>query len=398
MPGRIIQAVKQAGTKNPVILLDEIEKMTRSYQGDPMAAMLEVLDPDQNDSFTDHYLDAPFSLSEVVFVATANSLEQVPRPLFDRLEIISISGYTEEEKVAIAENHILPKILYRHGLSEKQLKIPAATLRKIIQEYTREAGVRSLERNLANVCRKVASQVVKEEVESVRLQPNLVPKFLGPPKIVRENEVKGPQVGIVMGLAWTETGGETLSIEVNTMPGKGKLQLTGQLGDVMKESAEAAFSYIRSHAELLGIPTNFHETLDIHIHIPEGATPKDGPSAGVAMCCALVSAISKRPARGSLAMTGEITLRGRVLPIGGLKEKVLAALRAGIKTVILPRSNEKDLADIPDYVKEKVELIPVAHLDEVFALIFKDKTKKTEAAKTRNTVGGAKRSALGRVK
>lgn len=398
MPGRIIQAVKQAGTKNPVILLDEIEKMTRSYQGDPMAAMLEVLDPDQNDSFTDHYLDAPFSLSEVVFVATANSLEQVPRPLFDRLEIISISGYTEEEKVAIAENHILPKILYRHGLSEKQLKIPAATLRKIIQEYTREAGVRSLERNLANVCRKVASQVVKEEVESVKLQPNLVPKFLGPPKIVRENEVKGPQVGIVMGLAWTETGGETLSIEVNTMPGKGKLQLTGQLGDVMKESAEAAFSYIRSHAELLGIPTNFHETLDIHIHIPEGATPKDGPSAGVAMCCALVSAISKRPARGSLAMTGEITLRGRVLPIGGLKEKVLAALRAGIKTVILPRSNEKDLADIPDYVKEKVELVPVAHLDEVFALIFKDKTKKTEAAKTRNTVGGAKRSALGRVK
>jgi ATP-dependent Lon protease len=398
MPGRIIQAVKQAGTKNPVILLDEIEKMTRSYQGDPMAAMLEVLDPDQNDSFTDHYLDAPFSLSEVVFVATANSLEQVPRPLFDRLEIISISGYTEEEKVAIAENHILPKILYRHGLSEKQLKIPAATLRKIIQEYTREAGVRSLERNLANVCRKVASQVVKEEVESVRLQPNLVPKFLGPPKIVRENEVKGPQVGIVMGLAWTETGGETLSIEVNTMPGKGKLQLTGQLGDVMKESAEAAFSYIRSHAELLGIPANFHETLDIHIHIPEGATPKDGPSAGVAMCCALVSAISKRPARGSLAMTGEITLRGRVLPIGGLKEKVLAALRAGIKTVILPRSNEKDLADIPDYVKDKVELVPVAHLDEVFALIFKDKTKKTEAAKTRNTVGGAKRSALGRIK
>jgi len=398
MPGRIIQAIKQAATKNPVILLDEIEKMTRSYQGDPMAAMLEVLDPDQNDSFTDHYLDAPFSLSEVVFVATANSLENVPRPLFDRLEIISISGYTEEEKVAIAENHILPKILYRHGLDEKQLKVPAATLRKIIQEYTREAGVRSLERNLANVCRKVASQVVKNEIESVKLLPNMVPKFLGPPKIVRENEVKGPQVGIVMGLAWTETGGETLSIEVNTMPGKGKLQLTGQLGDVMKESAEAAFSYIRSHAELLGIPANFHETLDIHIHIPEGATPKDGPSAGVAMCCALVSAISKRPARGSVAMTGEITLRGRVLPIGGLKEKVLAALRAGIKTVILPRSNEKDLADIPEYVKDKVELVPVAHLDEVFALIFKDKTNKTEASKTRNTVSGAKRSALGRVK
>jgi ATP-dependent Lon protease len=331
MPGRIIQAIKNAGTKNPVILLDEIEKMTRSYQGDPMAAMLEVLDPDQNESFTDHYLDAPFSLSEVVFVATANSLDAVPRPLYDRLEVIPISGYTEEEKLAIAEQHIIPKTLRKHGLTTKQLKIPSATVRRIIQEYTREAGVRGLERNLAGLCRKVAAQVVKNEIESLKLQPNMVPKFIGPPRIVRENEVKGPQVGIVTGLAWTETGGETLSIEVNTMPGKGKLQLTGQLGDVMKESAQAAFSYIRSHAEILGIDPNFQDGLDIHIHIPEGATPKDGPSAGVAMCCALVSAISKRPARGSVAMTGEITLRGRVLPIGGLKEKVLAALRAGIK-------------------------------------------------------------------
>lgn len=398
MPGRIIQAVKSAGTKNPVILLDEIEKMTRSYQGDPMAAMLEVLDPDQNESFTDHYLDAPFSLSEVVFVATANSLDSVPRPLYDRLEVIPISGYTEEEKLAIAEQHIIPKTLRKHGLSNKQLKIPAATVRRIIQEYTREAGVRSLERNLASVCRKVAAQVVKKEIEALRLQPNLVPKFIGPPRIVRENEVKGPQVGIVTGLAWTETGGETLSIEVNTMPGKGKLQLTGQLGDVMKESAQAAFSYIRSHAEILGIDPSFQDGLDIHIHIPEGATPKDGPSAGVAMCCALVSAISKRPARGSVAMTGEITLRGRVLPIGGLKEKVLAALRAGIKTVIIPRSNEKDLQDLPDYVKEKVEILPVAHLDEVFAIIFKEKARKPSTGKSRSSVSGARRSALGRVK
>ncbi|MBX9671860.1 MAG: endopeptidase La [Candidatus Obscuribacterales bacterium] len=372
MPGRIIQAVKQAGTKNPVILLDEIEKMTRSYQGDPTAAMLEVLDPDQNDSFTDHYLDAPFSLSEVVFVATANSLDYVPRPLLDRLEVIRISGYTEEEKVAIAEQHILPKTLEKHGLSAKQLKMPEPTIRKIIQEYTREAGVRSLERCFATVSRKVATQVVKGELESLKLQPNAVPKYLGPPKIVRENESKGPQVGIVTGLAWTETGGETLSIEVNTMPGKGKLQLTGQLGDVMKESAHAAFSYIRSHAEKLGIDDKFQDNLDIHIHVPEGATPKDGPSAGAAMACALVSAISKRATKGDIAMTGEITLRGRVLAIGGLKEKILAAIRAGIKTVIFPRSNEKDLQDIPDYVLDRVDLKPVAHLDEVFGLIFKD--------------------------
>jgi ATP-dependent Lon protease len=335
----------------------------------------------------------------VVFVATANTLDHVPRPLNDRLEVIPISGYTEEEKVAIAENHIIPKTLRRHGLTTKQLKINSATLRKIIQEYTREAGVRGLERSLASICRKVASQVVKEEVESVKMQPAMVPKFLGPPRVVRENEVKGPQVGIVTGLAWTEAGGETLSIEVNTMPGKGNLQLTGQLGDIMKESAQAAFSYLRSHAESLGIDPNFQETQDIHVHIPEGATPKDGPSAGVAMCCALVSAISKRPARGNLAMTGEITLRGRILPIGGLKEKVLAALRAGIKTVIYPRANEKDLIELPDYVKDKVELIAVSHLDEVFALVFKDKAKKRPAvAKGRPAIAGARRSALGPVR
>lgn len=396
MPGRIIQAIKQAGTKNPVILLDEVEKMTRSYMGDPTAAMLEVLDPDQNENFTDHYLDAPFSLREVVFVATANTLDYIPRPLYDRLEIIRLSGYTEEEKVAIAEQHIVPKTLEKHGLISRQLKIPDQTMRKIIQEYTREAGVRSLERSIATICRKVATQIVKNSGASVRLTPNMVTRYLGPPKIIRENEVRGPQVGIVTGLAWTEIGGETLSIEVNIMPGKGKLQLTGQLGDVMKESAHAAFSYIRSHAEKLGIDPNFHDSLDIHIHIPEGAIPKDGPSAGIGLAIALISAVSKRPVRASLAMTGEITLRGRVLGIGGLKEKVLAALRAGVKTVLFPRTNEKDLQEIPDYVKNKLELIPVGHLDEVFQVAFKDKAK-TRSGKSRGVQRvAARRSAHSR--
>lgn len=379
MPGRIIQAIKQAGTKNPVILLDEVEKMTRSYMGDPTAAMLEVLDPDQNEHFTDHYIDAPFSLREVFFVATANSLEYIPRPLLDRLEVIPLSGYTEEEKLAIAELHIIPKTMEKHGISAQHLKLTKAILRKIIQEYTREAGVRNLERALAAVCRKVATQLVKNTSTVVKLTPEALPKYLGPPKYLREAEAHGPQVGMVTGLAWTEMGGETLTVEVNLMPGKGKLQLTGQLGDVMKESAMAAFSYIRSHAEYLGIDPNFSENMDIHIHVPEGAIPKDGPSAGVALSLALYSALSKRPIKPSLAMTGEITLRGRILAIGGLKEKVLAAARAGIKTVIFPRSNEKDTFEIPDYVKAKVDLVPVAHLDEVFALAFNDSKHKNTA-------------------
>ncbi len=399
MPGRIIQAVKQSGTKNPVILLDEIEKMTRSYMGDPTAAMLEVLDPDQNDSFTDHYLDAPFSLREVVFVATANALDYIPRPLYDRLEIIPISGYTEEEKLSIADQHIIPKLLEKHGLSLRVLKMPSAAVRKVIQEYTREAGVRQLERNLATICRKVAAQIVKDPKSVIKLAPNLVNKYLGPAKIVRENETRGPQIGIVTGLAWTETGGETLSVEVNTMPGKGKLQLTGQLGDVMKESAQAAFSYIRMHAEELGIDPDFGEKLDIHVHIPEGAIPKDGPSAGVALAVALISAVTKRPVRANLAMTGEITLRGRILAIGGLKEKVLAAVRAGVKTVLLPKSNEKDLQEIPEYVKKQLQLLPVAHLDEVFAVAFKEKTKPTTGTKPRGlNRQAARRSASGPVK
>lgn len=375
MPGRIIQAVKQAGTKNPVILLDEIEKMTRSHMGDPTAAMLEVLDPDQNDNFTDHYLDAPFSLSEVCFIATANALDYVPRPLYDRLEVIQLSGYTEEEKVSIAQLHIIPKALRKHGLEESQLTFEAGTLNKVIQEYTREAGVRSLERAIATICRKVATQIVREQAESVEVTPQMVSKFLGPAKILRENENKTAQIGVVTGLAWTETGGETLAVEVNTFRGKGNLQLTGQLGDVMKESAQAAFSFIKSHAEQLGITASALER-DIHIHIPEGAIPKDGPSAGVALCTALYSAISKKPVRASVAMTGEITLRGRVLSIGGLKEKVLAAVREGIEIVLLPKGNEKDLDEIPEYVKDRVELIAVASLDEVFPIVFGENTKR----------------------
>lgn len=386
MPGRIIQAIRQVGTKNPVILLDEIEKMTRSYMGDPTAAMLEVLDPDQNEHFSDHYLDAPFSLREVIFIGTANNLDNVPRPLNDRLEVLKIFGYTEEEKLTIAQEHIIPKNLKKHGLQLKQLQIQEQTIRKIIQEYTREAGLRSLERSIAAICRKVASEVVKNRHTEVSLLPNMLNKYLGPAKIPRDTEIQGPQIGVVTGLAWTEMGGETLAVEVNTMPGKGKLQLTGQLGEIMKESAQAAFSYIRSHASQFGIKANFQDNLDIHIHIPEGATPKDGPSAGVALAIALISAITKRPVRASLAMTGEITLRGNILLIGGLKEKVLAALRAGIKTVIYPRTNEKDLQEIPEYVHKRLEMIPVGHLDEVLNTAFKGKTK----GKTSNRLAAAK--------
>jgi ATP-dependent Lon protease len=385
MPGRIMQAIKQAGTRNPVMLLDEIEKMTRSYMGDPTAAMLEVLDPDQNDNFVDHYVDAPFSLKEVFFVATANSLEYIPRPLHDRLEIIRLPGYTEEEKVAIAEKHIIPKTLERHGLKHKQLQMPAPVIRKVIQEYTRESGVRSLERSVATICRKVATQVVMQPSTAIKLTPQLVPRYLGPAKVLREEEVHGtgPRIGIVNGLAWTETGGEILSIEVNIMSGKGKLQLTGQLGDVMKESAQAALTYIRSHAEQLGIDPAFQEHIDMHVHIPEGAIPKDGPSAGIALTVALFSALSKRAVKPGLAMTGEVTLRGRVLSIGGLREKVLAALRAGITTVLYPRGNQKDLQEIPQYVTDKIKMVSVSHLDEVFKLSFQGEEKPGKAAAKR---------------
>jgi ATP-dependent Lon protease len=382
MPGRIMQAIKQTETLNPVILLDEIEKMSHSYMGDPTAAMLEVLDPDQNEHFTDHYLDTPFNLREVVFIATANSLDYLPRPLYDRLEVIRISGYTEEEKCIIAAGHVIPKTLDKHGLSSKDCKIPKEVVLKIIREYTREAGVRSLSRNIAAICRKIAAQIVKEGKKSVTVKAEQLSKYLGPPKVWHEIDVNKSNIGMVTGLAWTESGGETLPIEVNLMPGKGNLQLTGQMGDVMKESAQAAFSYIRSHAKKLGIEQNFQEALDIHIHLPEGAIPKDGPSAGAAMALALISAVTDRPVPGDLAMTGEITLRGRVLPIGGLKEKVLAAVRAGVKTVLYPKQNEKDLVEIPKYIHKKIKLVPISHLDEVLKTAFKAPKAPAKKRKT----------------
>lgn len=366
MPGRIMQGMKTAGTKNPVFLLDEIDKMASDFRGDPSAALLEVLDPEQNSTFSDHFIEVPFDLSSVMFVTTANSLHTIPRPLLDRMEVLQVAGYTELEKMEIAKRYLFPKQRTDHGLAEEQLAIKDEAISLIIRQYTREAGVRNLEQQVASLCRKAAKAFVSDEaLTHITMDESKVKEWLGKP-IFRYGTVDvSHQVGAVTGLAWTEVGGDTLVIEVSTMPGSGKLNLTGKLGDVMKESAQAAFSYIRSHAQELGIDPSFYEKLDIHIHIPEGAIPKDGPSAGITMATALISALSGRFVSKEVAMTGEITLRGRVLPIGGLKEKSLAAHRAGIKKVLLPIDNQRDLDDIPDSIKQEMEFVPVAHLDEV---------------------------------
>jgi len=366
MPGRIMQGMKTAGTKNPVFLLDEIDKMASDFRGDPSAALLEVLDPEQNSTFSDHFVEVPFDLSSVMFVTTANSLHTIPRPLLDRMEVLQVSGYTELEKKEIAKRYLCPKQRRDHGLEESQLTYQEEALSLIIRQYTREAGVRNLEQQIASISRKAAKAFVSDsDLQHIEVDEDKVKEWLGKP-IFRYGSVDANhQIGAVTGLAWTEVGGDTLVIEVSTMPGSGKLSLTGKLGDVMKESAQAAYSYIRSHAEVLGIDPAFHEKLDIHIHIPEGAIPKDGPSAGITMATALISALSGRYVSKDVAMTGEITLRGRVLPIGGLKEKSLAAHRAGIKKVLLPFDNQRDLDDIPDSIKQELEFIPVAHLDEV---------------------------------
>ncbi|RKN83876.1 endopeptidase La [Paenibacillus ginsengarvi] len=365
MPGRIIQGLKNAGSNNPVMLLDEIDKMAMDFRGDPASALLEVLDPEQNGTFSDHYIELPFDLSNVMFVTTANAVHNIPRPLLDRMEMLYIPGYTEIEKLQIALRYLLPKQIKDHGLTEDQLAVDEETLMRVIREYTREAGVRGLEQQIATICRKSAKLIVSGDRESVKVEADNLKDFLGPSKFRVSLADQEDQIGAVNGLAWTEVGGDTLVIEVTVLPGAGKLTLTGKLGDVMKESAQAAFSYTRSKAGQLGIPADFHEKNDIHIHIPEGAIPKDGPSAGITMATALISALTNVPVSRSVAMTGEITLRGRVLPIGGLKEKSLAAHRAGIKTILLPKDNEKDLVEVPETVREEMTFIPVHHMDQV---------------------------------
>ena len=370
MPGRIAAGMKQAGVKNPLMLLDEIDKVSSNYRGDTSAALLEVLDSEQNDKFRDHYIELPMDLSEVLFIATANDAHQIPRPLYDRMEIIEVTSYTENEKFHIAREHLLPKQLEKNGVKAEQLKISDKGLKALIHGYTREAGVRSLERRLGELCRKAARQILENDKKIVKITDTNLEKFLGKQVYSFAMANEEDEVGIVRGLAWTSVGGDTLQIEVNAMPGKGELALTGQLGDVMKESAKAGITYIRSIADQYGVDKEYFEKHDFHIHIPEGAVPKDGPSAGITMATALLSAITERKVKASVAMTGEITLRGRVLPIGGLKEKILAAKNAGIKTVLVPKKNEKDIEEISAEIKRGVQIVFVENMEQVIAQAF----------------------------
>ena len=365
MPGRIANALKHAGVKNPLILLDEIDKVSNDYKGDTFSALLEVLDSEQNVKFRDHYLEVPVDLSEVLFVTTANSLQTIPRPLLDRMEVIEISSYTENEKLHIATRHLIPKQLKKHGLTEEQLRISKSVIWSIARNYTKEAGVRQLERKIGEICRKAAKEILESGKEHIHVKAGNLEKYLGKEKYSYQMVNETDEVGIVRGLAWTSVGGDTLQIEVNIMPGKGEVTLTGQLGDVMKESAQTGISYIRSIGKELQIPEDFFEKHDIHIHIPEGAVPKDGPSAGITMATAIISAVTDVKVRADVAMTGEVTLRGRVLPIGGLKEKLLAAKSAGIKTVIIPEKNQRDVEEIASEITKGLEIIPVTHMSEV---------------------------------
>ncbi|WDT82553.1 MAG: endopeptidase La [Candidatus Manganitrophus sp.] len=382
LPGRIIQGIKQAGTNNPVFMLDEIDKVGMDFRGDPSAALLEVLDPEQNHSFSDHYLGVPFDLSNVMFIMTANQIDPIPAPLRDRMEIIDISGYTTEEKVGIARNYLIPRQLSEHGVKTGKVAFTDAAIDLMIMQYTREAGVRNLEREIANVLRKIARKLAEGKEKRFKITPSNVNQYLGIPKFLPEAEQENDEVGVATGLAWTPTGGDIIRIEATLMKGKGGLTLTGHLGDVMKESAHAALSYIRSKEKELGIKTDLFAKSDIHIHVPAGAIPKDGPSAGITMATALASLLTGKAVRRDVAMTGEVTLRGRVLPIGGLKEKILAAKRAGMKTVVLPKRNEKDLEEVPRHVQRGLDLVFAEHMDAVLSAAFKIRKTPSVMAKT----------------
>lgn len=364
IPGRIITSIKEAGSKNPIFLFDEVDKIGADFKGDPASALLEVLDPEQNKEFTDHYLEVPFDLSKVMFITTANTIDTIPRPLLDRMEVINVAGYTEEEKVKIAQDYLIPKKVKEHGLKEENINFSEKALRDLINYYTRESGVRNLEREIANICRKVARKIVGGKKTNFRITEKNLESYLGKRRFHYDIISGEAEIGVTTGLAWTVVGGDTLFIETTVVPGSGKLVLTGQLGEVMQESAKAGISYIRSIADQLNINHDFYKEQDLHIHIPEGAVPKDGPSAGVTMCTAIISTLTGTPVRKDVAMTGEITLRGKVLPVGGIREKVLAAHRAGIKKVLLPAENERDIEDIPKNVRRQMEFVLIHTVDE----------------------------------
>jgi ATP-dependent Lon protease len=393
LPGRIVQGIKQAGTNNPVFMLDEVDKIGMDFRGDPASALLEVLDPEQNHAFADHYLTVPFDLSKVMFITTANLTDTIPGPLLDRMEVLYLSGYTAEEKLGIAKNYLVPKQLGEHGITEKILRISDQALLSMVSQYTREAGVRNLEREIANLCRKVAREIAEKKKKKFHITAANLGTYLGVPKYLPEEEMLADEVGVSTGLAWTETGGDIIYVETTTMTGKGGLTLTGQLGDVMKESAHAALSYVRSRARELGIRDDVFSKTDLHVHVPAGAIPKDGPSAGITMATSIASAFTGRAVRKDIAMTGEVTLRGRVLPVGGLKEKALAAKRMGIKKVVMPARNRKDLEDIPKYVKKDMEFVFAEKMDDVIKLALKKtrtaraKARKTAKTKSRRTAG-----------
>jgi len=399
LPGKIIQSLKKAGSNNPVFLLDEVDKMSTDFRGDPSAALLEVLDPEQNNTFNDHYLDLDYDLSKVMFICTANTLHGIPAPLQDRLEIIRLAGYTEMEKMSIARRYLVPKKQEENGLNDIKLEITDRAVKSIIQHYTRESGVRSLEREISKVCRKVARDVLKNGRELPRrVTAKSLPKYLGVRRFKFGQVEKDDQIGLVTGLAWTEMGGELLVTEATIMPGKGKLIITGKLGEVMQESAQAAMSYVRTRAARFGIDKKFYENVDLHVHVPEGAIPKDGPSAGITMATTMVSALARIPVRKDVAMTGEITLRGRVLPIGGLKEKAMAAHRGGIKTILIPKENKKDVREIPKKVRDQLRIVPVEHMDEVLreALVLENPDaffKRAEEVALREAAEKAKEAA-----